>query len=71
MDATGLHGGDWAIAGDDGWGKLDVRAHVKTKEGELIYITYGGHLEMTPAVMKALGQAPDAVSTQFGEHGHL
>lgn len=52
LSAEGVHGGDWAIAGDDGWGRLDVRSVVKTKENELIYITYQGHLEMTPAVMK-------------------
>jgi hypothetical protein len=52
LDATVLPSGDYAIAGQDGYGKLDVRLHAETADGELLYIHYLGHLQMTPAVSK-------------------
>ncbi|ETS65426.1 hypothetical protein PaG_00160 [Moesziomyces aphidis] len=45
------NGGDFAIV-RDGYGKLDVRVHAITQDGEALYIQYYGHLEVTPAVAK-------------------
>jgi Protein of unknown function (DUF3237) len=55
--------GDWAKMGPDGFAELDVRVHAKDKStGELLYITYYGHLEGTEGVMKGMcaSQAPSA-----------
>ena len=52
IEAKVTPGGDYAIV-KDGWGKLDVRVHAVTPEGETIYIQYYGHLEVTPAVGKS------------------
>lgn len=55
-------GGDWALVGPDGWGRLDVRLQIQTDDGALLYMTYGGVMEMNDAVMSALltpGQATE------------
>jgi hypothetical protein len=46
-------GGDWLLIGSDGWGRLDVRAQLQTDDGALLYITYGGVLEMNDKVVTA------------------
>ena len=46
-------GGDWLLLGADGWGRLDVRAHIETDDGAVIYGYYGGLLEFNGAVMQA------------------
>ena len=46
-------GGDWLLIGPDGWGRLDVRAQLRTDDGALLYITYGGVLEMNDRVVAA------------------
>jgi len=46
-------GGDWLLIGPDGWGRLDVRAQLRTDDGALLYITYGGVLEMNDKVEAA------------------
>ncbi len=39
---------DWLTLGHDGsYGTLDVRATVRTDDGELIYIEYGGKIDLT------------------------
>ena len=48
-------GGDWLVLGDDGFGRLDVRATFRTHDGALIYLQYHGLIEMAPATLKALG----------------
>jgi hypothetical protein len=35
-------GGDWILFGDDGLGRLDVRATMQTDDGALIHLTSGG-----------------------------
>ncbi|MGW5228128.1 DUF3237 domain-containing protein [Nocardia niigatensis] len=35
-------GGDWAVFRGDGNMQLDVRLTLRTEEGDLIYVTYGG-----------------------------
>jgi hypothetical protein len=47
-------GGDWALIGPDGWGRLDVRMQIQTDDGAVLYLTYGGVMEMNDAVMSAL-----------------
>ncbi len=72
LDAEGVgNSGDWAIMGADGFGKLDVRMHVKDKSsGEILYITYTGHLQSTPGVMSVLGKADDAQDQAFDSYQH-
>jgi hypothetical protein len=36
-------GGDWIVVRPDGVVQLDVRAHLETDDGALIYMTYRGH----------------------------
>lgn len=60
-------GGDYAIVGKDGYGKLDVRIHAVTKEGEAIYIQYYGHLQITDAVGKILTGDSNSESTNFDD----
>ena len=38
-------GGDWLLAGADGFARLDVRAQFLTDDGVAIYSSYGGLLE--------------------------
>jgi hypothetical protein len=57
--------GDWALLGPDGWGRLDVRLHIQTEDGAVLYMTYGGIMEMNDAVMSAL--LTPGQQTQFGD----
>ena len=41
-------GGDWLLLRPDGAGQLDVRATLRTDDGELIYTTYRGILRGSP-----------------------
>lgn len=43
-------GGDWLVIGPDGYGRLDVKATFRTHDGANIYLTYGGLIEITPAI---------------------
>lgn len=47
-------GGDWLLVGPDGWGRLDVRGQLRTEDDALLYVTYGGLLEMNDKVMAAM-----------------
>ena len=47
-------GGDWALVGDDGYGRLDVRGQVRMDDGAILYVQYFGLLEMNEAVTDAL-----------------
>jgi hypothetical protein len=48
---------DWLLVGEDGFGRLDVRATLQTVDDALIYFQYFGLLEMTRTVMDTLGGA--------------
>ena len=51
-------GADWLIVGDDGFGRLDVRAQIQTDDGAVIYVTYTtGVLEMNAKFQTALENA--------------
>jgi hypothetical protein len=41
-------GGDWALVRPDGAVQLDVRATLRTEDGELIYTTYRGIIRGAP-----------------------
>jgi len=47
-------GADWILLGADGWGRLDVRAQIRTDDGAVIYAQYGGLLELNEVVMGAM-----------------
>lgn len=57
-------GGDWLLAGADGFGRLDVRAQVETEDGALLYVQYYGLLEMNEKFQVAMGSAQE---TDFGD----
>ncbi|MEO1061166.1 MAG: DUF3237 domain-containing protein [Actinomycetota bacterium] len=42
-------GADWVLVGADGFGRLDVRLQVETDDGAVLYISYGGLLQLTEA----------------------
>ena len=46
-------GGDWALVGQDGWTRLDVRGQCRTDDGALLYFAYEGVLEPTEAFLRA------------------
>lgn len=58
-------GADWLLAGADGYGRLDVRATLRTVDGAHIYLQYSGLLEMSPAVMAVLGGSD--TGTDYGD----
>lgn len=47
-------GADWLLVGQDGWGRLDVRAQIQMADGAVLYAQYYGLIEMNEAVMAAL-----------------
>jgi len=47
--------------------RLDVRAQLKTKDGELIAMYYKGPLFLSGGVVKALTGAADAKTTDYGD----
>jgi hypothetical protein len=57
-------GGDWLLAGSDGFGRLDVRAQIETHDGAFIYLQYLGVLEMNERVQAAMGAAE---ATEFSD----
>ena len=61
-----IGGGDWILAGEDGYGRLDVRAQFITDDGAVIYMSYQGLVEVTEAAAAALGGGDSG--TEFGDH---
>jgi hypothetical protein len=58
-------GADWLLVGPDGYGRLDVRATLKTHDDAVIYVQYYGLIEITPQVMEVLGGG--TTPTEFGD----
>jgi hypothetical protein len=58
-------GGDWALVGDDGWTRVDVRGQCRTDDGALLYFVYRGLVEPNRAVMDALRSGQE---TSFDDH---
>ncbi|MEQ1867022.1 MAG: DUF3237 domain-containing protein [Micropepsaceae bacterium] len=44
-------GADWLLIGSDGCGRIDVRAAARLDDGEVLYMTYNGRLNIPPDVM--------------------
>lgn len=57
-------GGDWLLAGPDGFWRLDVRATIETDDGALIYLTYFAILELSERAMQAMTHG---LATDYGE----
>ena len=57
-------GGDWLLVGNDGVGRLDVRATLETDDGARIYVQYYGVLVLNEGVAKALSEGGE---TQYGD----
>jgi hypothetical protein len=51
----GSGGGEWFLAGADGFGRIDVRLQLTTNDGANIYFQYFGLLELNEATMNAIG----------------
>lgn len=58
-------GGDWLLAGPDGYGRLDVRIQLRTHDGADIYVQYFGVVELTETVL-AWAAGEDVVG-DFGD----
>ena len=58
-------GGEWFLAGADGFGRVDVRFQMTTDDGANIYVQYFGILELTEATMAAVGTG---AGSDFEDH---
>ena len=52
---------DWLLVCPDGFGRLDVRATFKTRDGAMIYVQYHGVAEVTEDMAAILGGADKSV----------
>lgn len=52
-------GADWALIGPDGWARLDVRGQITTPDGAVLYLTYGGVMQLSEKVMAAIGSTEE------------
>jgi len=57
--------GDWLLLGDDGFGRLDVRVTIRTRDNAFIYVQYHGLIEITARIGAILGG--DKAETAFGD----
>jgi hypothetical protein len=58
-------GGDWALTGSDGWTRVDVRGQIRTDDGAILYLSYGGVIEPTEALARAIATGGE---TGFDDH---
>jgi len=58
-------GGEWFLAGPDGFGRIDVRLQMTTDDGANIYVQYLGLLELNEVTMGAIGAG---AATDFEDH---
>lgn len=60
-------GGDWLLLSPDGVGALDVRATLRTDDGQLIYMHYRGVMHIPPDVGQRMqeGKAVEASEYYF------
>ena len=56
-------GGDWAMIGNDGFARLDVRGQVRTHDGAHVYVFYEGVVELNEKVVAA--DSTDGAETSF------
>lgn len=52
-------GGDWVLIGEDGWGRMDVRAQFETDDGAIMYTQYPGLIEMNEQVQEAIAEGTE------------
>jgi hypothetical protein len=50
-------GGDWLLAGSDGFGRLDVRVQIETDDGAFVYIQYHGLIEINEKIQAAMASS--------------
>ena len=53
-------GADWILTGNDGVGRLDVRAALETDDGARIYMQYYGVMVMNEQVTRALSEGRES-----------
>jgi hypothetical protein len=58
-------GGDWAIVRSDGTVQLDVRATIRTHDGALVYVQYGGLLILPPEVASRIFGGEDVALSEY------
>jgi hypothetical protein len=57
-------GGDWMLIGEDGVGRLDVRAALETDDGARLFVQYYGVAVLNEAAVEALSGGAE---TQYGD----
>jgi hypothetical protein len=57
-------GGDWALIGNDGYTRLDVRGQCRTDDGAFLFFAYRGLLELNEPVQRAIASGGE---TQFDD----
>jgi len=55
-------GGDWALIRHDGCLEIDVRICIKTHDGAIIYVTYGGRMDI-PVELQPMVFNPQTAET--------
>jgi hypothetical protein len=58
-------GADWIVVRPDGVGELDVRATMRTDDGELIYASYRGILKIDPEIMGRAQNGEEVDPSQY------
>jgi hypothetical protein len=62
-------GGDWLLIGNDGVGRLDVRATLETDDGARIYLQYHGVLVLNEKIVAALAEGRETQTQPRFETG--
>ena len=47
-------GGDWPLVDEEGWTRVEVRGQARTDDGALLFLSYRGVIEPTPALLSAM-----------------
>ena len=58
-------GADWILMRTDGIGEIDVRITMKTDDGALIYVYYGGILALTPEINERQAKGEDVDPSEY------
>ena len=58
-------GADWILMRSDGVGELDVRATIRTDDGELIYAYYRGILKVDPEILERVQNGEDVDPSEY------
>jgi len=58
-------GGDWFLQRNDGIGELDVRGIMETEDGDLIYISYRGYLQIPAEVSKSMNEGKSIAPSEY------